>query len=248
MQQFIKVVMASAALTLATTSIVLAAEPEDFAGTVNGNIQNGKKIFENGKGSVPACLSCHGQKGLGDDNMGTPRLAGQGEMYIYKQLTDFATDKRKDQTMFVMNDNAKGLTDQDRRDVAAFVNSLRHPWSGSDMAEVKKNSNPVGVRYLGMSIVQHGAPAAHIPACRACHSYNGRGAPPIYPTIGGQRYVYLINQLKHWRDSSRANDIMGQMQAVAHNMTDQDIYNVATFLTNAPRSTMGDGNIPPDLH
>ena len=62
--------------------------------------------------------------------------------------------------------------------------------------------------------------------------------------IGGQKFVYLTNQLKKWRDGSRANDPMGQMQAVAKNLSDEDIRNVATFLTSAPRTTVGNSRVP----
>jgi cytochrome c553 len=54
----------------------------------------------------------------------------------------------------------------------------------------------------------------------------------------------LTNQLKKWRDGSRANDPMSQMQNVAKKLTDDDIYNVATFLTSAPETTVGNARVP----
>jgi len=210
-----------------------------------GDITSGKDIYMKGKGDVPACNSCHGQDGMGDDAMGTPRLAGQSFAYIAKQLKDFASDKRADTTMYVMNTNAKGLSEQDMMDVAAYVESLDYDTlASSDMNQVKELGNPVGVRYLGKSVVMYGAAERDVPACHSCHSFNGRGAPPVYPMIGGQRYVYLVNQLKKFRDGSRANDYMGQMQAVAKNMSDEDIHNAATFLTSAPRTTVGNTRWP----
>ena len=74
-----------------------------------GNIENGKNIFNNGKGDVPACTSCHGEDAMGSDAMGTPRLAGQGYPFLVKQLEDFATDKRMDTTMFIMNITGKRI-------------------------------------------------------------------------------------------------------------------------------------------
>ncbi len=213
-----------------------------------GNAANGKNIFEQGKGAVPACNSCHGATGGGDDSMGTPRLAGQGYAFIVKQLNDFANDKRMDTTMFTMNTNAKGLSEEDRRDVAAYVNSLATPDVASDMNQVKDLGNQVGVRYLGKAIATYGAPDREIPACHSCHGFNGRGAAPIYPRLANQRYVYLVNQLKKWRDGSRANDLMGQMRKVAKNMSDEDIYNVAAFLTSAPLTTVGNSRLPPAAH
>lgn len=215
-----------------------------------GDPTRGAKIFNEGKGEVPPCMSCHGDKGLGDDNMGTPRLAGQGFMYLRKQLHDFASDQRMDTTMSVMNGIAKGLSEQDRLDVAAHESAIAEPVlaSASDMQAVKDAATvPIGIRHLGKGIVLYGIPKQGVPACQSCHQYNGRGAAPIYPVIGGQRYVYLVSQLKKWRDGSRANDSMGQMQAVARNLTDEDIYNVATYLTSAPPTTLGNAKQPHEI-
>ena len=92
------------------------------------NMANGKNIFENGKGDVPACQSCHGQNAEGNDSLGTPRLAGQIYQFLVKQLTDFGTCKdpsdqstcrRQDLTMFVMNTSS-------RRNPMDPSNSLRN--------------------------------------------------------------------------------------------------------------------------
>ena len=245
-----RVSVVAALFTLVSTSVYASAE---FVPKTVGNIENGKTIFTNGKDStgVPACLTCHGEKALGEDSMGTPRLAGQGYTFLVKQLTDFATDKRTDTTMGVMNNNAKGLTETERQDVAAYLSNLNKgeiKVEGSDLAAVKAMGQPVGQTHLGKSIVQHGAPDRGIPACHSCHGYNARGAFPIYPALSGQKYVYLVNQLKKWRDESRANDMMGQMRAVAKKLSDDDIYNVAAFLTSADRTTMGNARMPQQQH
>lgn len=235
--------MAIAMLTMVSSAAVLASETVSYSDF--GNLDNGKKIFDQGKGDVPACNSCHGNEGLGDDAMGTPRLADQGFNFLLKQLEDFATDKRKDETMFVMNNNAKGLSEQDKRDVAAYAASLGGPETGSVLAQVQElGTTPVGKRHLGKALAQYGATDRGIPACHSCHGFNGRGAYPLYPKLSGQKYVYLVTQMKKWRDGSRTNDPMGQMRAVAKNLTDDDIYNVAAFLTNAELTTVGNSRIP----
>ena len=234
------IIKASAVASLFAASAAFAT------GANQGNIENGKNIFMNGKGDVPACVSCHGPDGMGDDAMGTPRLAGQGMVFLVKQLEDYATDKRMDTTMYIMNVNAKGMSAEDRRDVAAYANSLSNELVSSDMAQVKELGNPVGVRHLGKGLVMYGATDRGIPSCYSCHGFNGRGAAPIYPMIGGQKYVYLVSQLKKWRDGTRTNDAMGQMRAVAKNLTDEDIHNAATYLTSAPRTTVGNARVPGD--
>ncbi len=219
------------------------------AGDAMGNLANGESIFKSGKGDVPACISCHGQDGMGDDNLRTPRLAGQISQFILKQLTDFATDKREDTTMFVMNANAKGLSEQDRIDVSGYLSQLgqtgvvnRAPTS--NIKELVANDTEVGKSHLGKAIVNFGDLDRGISACRSCHGFNGRGVDPIYPKIGQQRYTYLVDQLNKWRDGSRHNDLMEQMQIIARQLTDDDIKNVATYLTAAPPTTPGNMRTP----
>lgn len=235
--------------------LAMAVAPAAYAsGKVSGaDLNNGKSIFENGKGDVPACNSCHGAQGLGDDNMGTPRLAGQLFAFLVKQMEDYASDKRQDTTMYVMNANAKGLSPQDRRDVSAYLNSMGRTFAGkklqeaeggSDIAALKEAGVEVGQSHIGKVMVHYGVPERGIPACISCHGHNGRGVDPMYPRVGEQKFSYLVSQLKKFRDGSRANDTMAQMQVVARKMTDEDILNVATFLTQAPQTTMGNSRIP----
>ena len=240
-----------AANTVQAEDDKMMAENADVQG-LHVNLANGEKIFKEGKGDVPACQSCHGPEGMGDDNLGTPRLAGQEVVFLLKQLEDFAHDRRTDQTMFVMNTNAKGLTPEDRADVAAYVNT-RLKIDGkqlSSLKDLKAAGQTVGSTYLGKAIVLYGIPEKNVPACQSCHQYNGRGAEPIYPQIGRQKYVYLVNQLKNWRtgnsdpDNGRANDPMAQMRHVAGKLSDEDIANVASYLITAPFTTPGNSFTP----
>ena len=86
-------------------------------------LPSGKAIFEAGLGEkgVPACNSCHGDKGQG---MATfPRLAGQHVDYTLKQLMVFQrTDERPDGA--VMKIISHGMSVQDMTDVAAYVQTL----------------------------------------------------------------------------------------------------------------------------
>lgn len=224
-----------------------------WAESVTVSVGGGEKIFKSGKGdAVPACVSCHGDTGMGNDAMGTPRLANQGYTYLVKQLSDFASGKRTDMTLGVMNGIAKGLSDQDKRNVSYYLHDLNVKSEMSNLNDVKASGKAVGVSFEGESVAKYGIEAKGVSACITCHQYNGRGAAPVYPMIGQQKYVYLVNQLTHWRDGSRANDPMGQMRAVAKNLSDADIQNVAAYLALAPQSTEGDSyqymNSPEELH
>ena len=228
-------------------AVIMAGSVASGAEISKGNLENGKKIFTEGKGAVPACTSCHGENGMGNDMMGTPRLAGQVPTFLVKQLEDFASDKRMDTTMYVMNANAKAMSLQDRVDVSVYINGLAEGTDLSNLDELQANGTQVGKAYLGKIVVNYGIEEKGVPACKSCHGFNGRGVDPMYPKLNKQKYVYLVNQMKKWRDGSRANDPMSQMQIVARNLSDADINNAAAYLVAAPSTTMGNSRTP-EMH
>jgi len=219
-----------------------------------GNIANGHEIYQMGKGNITACADCHAMDGVGIEDMGTPRLAYQVDTYVLKQLTDFATDKRQDNTQYAMNDIAKGLSEQDRRDVAAYVHTLKTPFIGSDLQLLRTDGVDVGKPEYGKMLAEYGAPDRGIPACQSCHDYHGRSAGRMYPAIGGQRYTYLKHELEAFRlgattpstenDMARDNDPAAQMRKVAEKMSDEDIANVSAFLTVSRSVTPGNPRAP----
>lgn len=237
--------LSNLALVCWGAAAMLAFSGVSFAeGDVTANISNGKKIYENGKGDVAACVTCHGENAIGNDDMGSPKLANVGYVYIVKQLTNFAEGKRTDLTMGVMNDIAKGLTPQDMKDLAAYENDQPRVGELSDLKALAASGKTIGQAYKGKALVIYGA-AGKVPACQSCHGANGRGADPIFPKIAQQKYVYLVNQLTHWRDGSRANDPVqmgvGIMRTIAKNLTDDDINDAAAYLSQAADSTPGNG-------
>lgn len=236
--------LSNLALVCWGAAAMLAFSGVSFAeGDVTANISNGKKIYDNGieaKG-VAACVTCHGENAIGNDDMGAPKLANVGYVYIVKQLTNFAEGKRTDLTMGVMNDIAKGLSEQDRRDLAAYENDQPRKVELSDLKALAAGGKTIGQSFKGKVLVNFGSIERKISACQSCHGANGRGSDPIYPKIAQQRYVYIVNQLTHWRDATRANDPIGQMRAVAKNLTDDDINDAAAYLSQAEDSTPGNG-------
>jgi len=228
-----------AGLSLAIASTLISSVAMAEGVPMDGNPENGKQIFMNGKGPVVACMTCHGPTGWGTEAMGAPRLANLGYPYIVKQLTDLAEGRRVPQGAgAVMPYFASQLTPQERKDIAAYVNTLNTTPELSDIKELQSSGQPVGVRYKGEILVKYGV-ENKVSACVTCHGYNGRGAPPMFPVIGQQKFTYLVNQLHNWRDGSRANDPLGMMRAIAKNLTDQDILDAATYLSSAPRTTQG---------
>lgn len=62
--------------------------------------------------------------------------------------------------------------------------------------------------------------------CIACHGEDGNSALPGYPNIAGQNARYLFRQMQLMRDGRRDPKLMGPQ---LDNMTDQDLYDMATF-------------------
>lgn len=68
--------------------------------------------------------------------------------------------------------------------------------------------------------------------CQGCHGIDGyKNAYPNYhvPKLGGQSTDYLVNALTAYRDGSRVHPTM---QAQSQSFSDQDIVDIAAFLSN----------------
>jgi cytochrome c553 len=102
--------------------------PKPVGGAPKENLDEGKKIFENGVASanIPPCASCHGPEAKGNGPF--PRLAGQLYDYITAKLTNW--DKERGQnpsqpdTSAVMQPIAHNLTQPQIKAVAAYLSYL----------------------------------------------------------------------------------------------------------------------------
>jgi len=207
----------------------------DAVEKVRVDIAGGQTIFNEGRGDVPACKDCHGEKALGDDASGSPRLANIGQAYFLKQLTEFAENQRSALGAgTTMGEISRALNEQDRRDLAAYLDSLEYVEAPSNLKFLASNGNKVGNPRKGKAIVVKGIKSL-VPPCQNCHGFGGRSKNA--PAIHQQRYSYLVNQLNSYRDGSRSNDPMvyrtGIMQRIAKNLTDENIADVAAFLSTA---------------
>ena len=223
------------AITLQSPA-VFAADP---AANIRADVANGQVIFNEGKGDASACVGCHGMTGLGNDAMGAPRLANIGQVYIVKQLGDFAAGARVPEGMgAVMLGVGAALSEQDRRDVAAYLDSLEYEMEPSDLKSLAADGNKVGKPDAGKIIVSKGI-KGKVPACQDCHGFNGRALH--IPAINQQKYTYLVNQLTGFRNSTRTNDPkvgnVGIMQGIAKKLTEENIADIAAYLSTAPRVT-----------
>ena len=65
--------------------------------------------------------------------------------------------------------------------------------------------------------------------CAGCHGTNGISNNPMWPNLAGQKQGYLASALKMYRDGRR-NNVM--MTAMAKNLSDADIANLAAYYAN----------------
>ena len=182
----------------------------------------GATIARQGAAGITACMACHGPQGEGQAAAGFPRLAGQGQAYLLKQLQDFVSGQRKSPQMEPI---ARALSAQQMRDVAEHYASLPG-W----LAEAKPAAAAQPTR--GARLAQAGNWDAGIPACFACHGPDGAGIPPHFPALSGQPNAYTRAQLKAWKAGTRANDPQGLMKSVADKMSDAEIDAISEYLEN----------------
>jgi cytochrome c553 len=74
-----------------------------------------------GKRAAVACQACHGTDGL-SKLPDAPHLAGQPESYLVRALRAYRSGERKNEVMSVA---ARGLTDDDIRNLAAYYSAFQ---------------------------------------------------------------------------------------------------------------------------
>jgi len=74
--------------------------------------------------------------------------------------------------------------------------------------------------------------------CVSCHGPSGNSISPAFPKLAGQRAEYLENQLKAFRDHTRA-DPMAQafMWGMSSQLSDSAIKSLAAFYSKQPTSS-----------
>ena len=63
-------------------------------------------------------------------------------------------------------------------------------------------------------------------ACAVCHGPTGMSMMPNAPHLAGQPALYLVEQLKNYRNGKRAHEVMG---VIAKPLTDAEIDDLAAW-------------------
>ena len=173
---------------------------------------------EAGQGKVAVCAACHGADG-NSPAPNFPKLAGQGERYLLKQLHDIKGGKR---TVLEMTGILDNLSDQDMADIAAYFASQKMSVGAADPKLIER----------GEALFRGGKLAEGMPACTGCHSPNGAGlAAAGFPKLGGQHGQYVAKQLTDFREGNRTNDGDAMtMRAIAAKLSNKDIDAVSCYI------------------
>lgn len=170
-----------------------------------------------GQQKSATCAACHGADGNSSDPA-NPKLAGQSEGYLYKQLWEFKEGIRQNAVMAGM---VAALSEQDMRDLAAFYAAQTIQGGAADPELADR----------GEALYRGGDLARGIPSCAACHGATGLGNPAAnFPALGGQHAQYTRSQLEQFRSMLRANDAGQMMRNIAIKMTDPDMEAVASYI------------------
>jgi len=180
-----------------------------------------------GKPLYAVCAACHGLQGEGNPALNGPKLSGQGDWYLKRQLKYYKQGARgtHDKDVFgkTMAPMAATLGDDAAIDnVVAYIKTLP---DNPAPATVKGNAKNGQERFV---------------PCGACHGANGRGIQATNaPGLKGMSDWYLVTQLKNFKQGIRGahpKDLYGpQMASMAAMLGDDQAINDLVAYINTLR-------------
>ena len=204
-------------LFAAMLAMSAGAHANEEAKAVKADPAKGEAIYANGDATrnIVACIACHGAAGNSTIAQ-NPKLAGQHEAYINKQLHNFKTPERNNA---IMTSISKALSDDDMKNIAAYLDAqVIAPGAA-------KNKDTVD---LGKRIYRGGISEKNVPACAACHGPNGAGIPAQFARVGGQHQEYTAAQLMAFRTGVRKNNSI--MTTIAKRLSDEEMLAVSDYI------------------
>ena len=189
-----------------------APKPEAHTGPLFGNAKDGES-------KAAVCGACHGMDGNPTDKQ-YPKLAGQNEAYIARQISLFKSQKRQNPVMMGF---AATQSDQDMHDIGAYFASKASLPGVADDKLLER----------GQALYRGGDSKLGVPACMACHGPDGRGmAGTGFPQLAGQWTDYVATKLKDWKAGTTWGDDANAkvMPAIAQKLSDADITALASYV------------------
>lgn len=180
------------------------------------------------------CEPCHGPEGF-SPTPAVPNLAGIDPGYIWNQLEDFHSGKRRS---LIMQRIVQPLSERDFSDLAAYFSLLPQtpdPQLNESFPEPMKDSSANSIARRMLSV---GDPSRGIPPCQACHGPTGQ--TPVTPSLASQNSEYLLLQLDDFADGTRSNDINLPMRTISTEMSERERQAAAEFYgANLGRGAVG---------
>lgn len=171
-----------------------------------------------GQAKTAVCGACHGPDG---NSMAPnfPKLAGQGQRYLLKQLHEIKDGKR---VVLEMTGLLNNSNDQDLADMAAYFAGQKGSVGAADPNLVAR----------GEALFRGGKLDQGLPACTGCHSPNGTGNSAAgFPHLGGQHADYIKKQLTAFREGERTNDGDTMvMRSIAAKLSNKDIDALSAYI------------------
>jgi cytochrome c553 len=166
--------------------------------------------------ATTVCAACHGADGNSVVPM-FPKLAGQQETYLAKQLNEFVSGKRKNEIMApIFASIGKG----DVPGLAAFY---------AAQAQTPGTVEDAALAEAGKKLYEDGNTDSGVPACMGCHQPTGMGNERN-PRLAGQHQTYTLQQMADFKNGIRVNDKGRVMRAVAERMTEQEMKAVSEYI------------------
>ncbi len=207
-------------LLLISNSVIAQKVARDSIGNAN-----------KGKVLSATCIACHGVDGNSPSNA-FPKIAGQRQRYLFKQLKDFKSSKRKNGIMLGI---VAPLSEQDMLDLSAYF-AKQKPKHNAAIGDEKLIA-------MGRDIYRGGNIKNNIPACSACHGPKGLGINSAkFPLLSLQYASYTTEQLKAFRQyylneklsddkkPYRDNDINKIMRQSASELSDTQIKALSQYI------------------
>ena len=171
-----------------------------------------------GKVISAQCAACHGTDGNSSETS-FPKLAGQGEGYLYKQLLNFASGTRESLIMgpMIADISADGLAD-----LSAYYASMK-----STAGLVSE-----GLMEQGEKLYRAGNKETGVPACMSCHGPRGAGIPAAkWPALSGQHARYVEMQLDAFSQGDRNNDPNDMMRDISSRLSADEKKAVSAYIS-----------------
>jgi cytochrome c553 len=167
--------------------------------------------------ATETCGGCHGVDG-NSVVPDFPKLAGQQQAYLLRELTDYKEGRRQSDVMVPV---VATLSTEDMAKLAAYY-AAQKPTPGTV-------TRPE-LLALGKRIYLEGNTKSGVPSCDGCHEENGEGSKK-FPRVAGQHTAYALEQIRQYATGKRSNGVQ-VMRTIAERLSKEEAEAVAEYMAS----------------